>query len=109
MATATNEEIEYDFSQLDDTLISDHQKQTLLEYINQLKSQKRSANDDFNAFKLSTGSSRAGQRSLFCFVTDFANVLFHVSRSDRTNERTNLFSLSPQLLRFVFFLCRVRV
>jgi hypothetical protein len=56
MATTTADEIEYDFSQLDDTLINEHQKQTLIDYINQLKTQKRSAADDFNAFKLSTGS-----------------------------------------------------
>ncbi len=51
-----NEDLDFDFSQLDDTLISDQQKQTLLDYINQIKSQKRSINEEFNQFKLSTGS-----------------------------------------------------
>jgi hypothetical protein len=55
MATM-NEDLDFDFSQLDDTLISDQQKQTLLDYINQIKSQKRSINEEFNQFKLSTGS-----------------------------------------------------
>jgi DNA repair exonuclease SbcCD ATPase subunit len=53
MATM-NEDLDFDFSQLDDTLISDQQKQTLLDYINQIKSQKRSINEEFNQFKLST-------------------------------------------------------
>jgi hypothetical protein len=52
----TNDEIDFDLSQLDDTLISDTQKQTLIDYINQIKSQKRSINEEFNQFKLSTGS-----------------------------------------------------
>ena len=91
MATATTEEIEYDFSQLDDTLISDHQKQSLIDYINQLKSQKRSATDDFNAFKLSTGSSRTGQRSLFRFLTFILPTYYFLFLTKRTNER--IFSL----------------
>ncbi len=52
----TNDEIDFDFSQLDDSLISDNQKQLLIDYINQIKTQKRSINDEFNQFKLSTGS-----------------------------------------------------
>ncbi|CAF3369673.1 unnamed protein product, partial [Rotaria sp. Silwood2] len=54
MAT-TNDEIDFDFSQLDDTLISDNQKQNLIDYINQIKNQKRSISDELNQFKLSTG------------------------------------------------------
>ncbi len=54
--TTTNNEIDFDISQLDDTLISDNQKQTLIDYINQIKNQKHSINDEFNQFKLSTGS-----------------------------------------------------
>ena len=54
--TTANDEIDFDFSQLDDSLISDNQKQLLIDYINQIKSQKRSINDEFNQFKLSTGS-----------------------------------------------------
>ena len=50
MAT-NNDEIDFDFSQLDDTLISDNQKQSLIDYINQIKSQKRSITDEFNQFK----------------------------------------------------------
>jgi len=52
----TNDDIDFDLSQLDDTLISDNQKQTLTDYINQIKNQKRAINEEFNQFKLSTGS-----------------------------------------------------
>lgn len=55
-ATTTNDEIDFDISQLDDTLISDNQKQNLIDYISQIKNQKRSINDEYNQFKLSTGS-----------------------------------------------------
>jgi hypothetical protein len=54
--TTTNDEIDFDFSQLDDTLISDNQKQSLVDYINQIKNEKRSITDELNQFKLSTGS-----------------------------------------------------
>ncbi|CAF1115599.1 unnamed protein product [Rotaria sordida] len=53
--TTTNDDIDFDFSQLDDTLISDNQKQNLIDYINQIKNQKRSISDELNQFKLSTG------------------------------------------------------
>ncbi len=52
----TNDDIDFDLSQLDDTLITDNQKQTLIDYINQIKNQKRSINEELNQFKLSTGS-----------------------------------------------------
>lgn len=55
MATTTDP-IEFDLSQLDQTLISDEQKQNLIEYINRLQSEKRSTDEQFNAFKLSTGT-----------------------------------------------------
>lgn len=54
--TTTTDEIEFDLSQLDDTLISDQQKQALIDYINQIKSEKRLINEDFNQLKLSTGT-----------------------------------------------------
>ncbi|CAF5093883.1 unnamed protein product, partial [Rotaria sp. Silwood1] len=44
--TTTNDEIDFDFSQFDDTLISDNQKQNLIDYINQIKNQKRSISDE---------------------------------------------------------------
>lgn len=63
--TTTNDEIDFDISQLDDTLISDNQKQNLIDYINQIKTQKRSINDEFNQFKLSTGSIINNSKSSF--------------------------------------------
>ena len=51
----TTDDIDFDFSQLDDTLISDTQKQNLVDYINQIKTQKRSINEEFNQFKTTTG------------------------------------------------------
>jgi len=56
MMTTTTDEIDFDISQLNDTLINDQQKQTLLDYINQLKTQKNSIHEEFNQFKTSTGS-----------------------------------------------------
>ncbi|CAF3299727.1 unnamed protein product [Rotaria socialis] len=53
--TTNNDDVDFDFSQLDDTLISDNQKQNLVDYINQIKTQKRSIHDELNQFKLSTG------------------------------------------------------
>ena len=52
----TTDDLDFDLSQLDDTLISENQKQNLIDYINQLKTQKRSINDEFDQFKSSTGS-----------------------------------------------------
>ncbi|CAF0735863.1 unnamed protein product [Adineta steineri] len=63
MTTTTNDDIDFDFSQLEDTLISDNQKQSLLDYMNQIKSQKRSINDEFNQFKLSTGNNIKRRRT----------------------------------------------
>lgn len=54
--TTSTDEIDFDFSQFDDTLISENQKQNLIDYVNQLKNQKRSINDELNQFKSSTGS-----------------------------------------------------
>ena len=56
MTTANDDEIDFDFSQLDDTSISENQKQNLIAYVKQLQNQKRSINDELNQFKLSTGS-----------------------------------------------------
>ena len=56
MTTITStDEMEFDFSQLDDTLINDQQKQNLIDYVNQIQSQKRALHDELNNFKLSTG------------------------------------------------------
>ena len=52
----TTDDLGFDLSQLDDTLISENQKQNLIDYINQLQTQKRSINDEFDQFKSSTGS-----------------------------------------------------
>ena len=52
----TTDDLDFDLSQLDDTLISENQKQNLIDYINQLQTQKRSINDEFDQFKSSTGS-----------------------------------------------------
>ncbi|CAF1075218.1 unnamed protein product [Adineta ricciae] len=52
----TTDDLDFDLSQLDDTLISENQKQNLIDYINQLKTQKRSINDEFDQFKSSTGT-----------------------------------------------------
>ena len=57
MAATTTDEMEFDLSQLDDTLISDQQKQTLINYINQIQNDKHAINENFNQLKLSTGSS----------------------------------------------------
>jgi hypothetical protein len=71
--TTTNDEIDFDFSQLDDTLISDTQKQNLVDYISQIKNQKRSINEEFNQFKSSTGIVKYIRLSL---SIHFAIILF---------------------------------
>ncbi len=85
--TTINDEIDFDISQLDDTLISDNQKQTLIDYINQIKSQKRSINDEFNQFKLSTGSIKT-KNSLYLFILQYYNFFF---LTKRTNEYSFIF------------------
>jgi hypothetical protein len=94
MATTTDE-IDFDISQLDDTLISDNQKQTLIDYINQLKNQKHSINDEFNQFKLSTGSINIKTFIIF-FILQLLLFLF-------LTKRTNECSFFLVFLLFVFF------
>jgi hypothetical protein len=88
--TTINDEIDFDISQLDDTLISDNQKQTLIDYINQIKSQKRSINDEFNQFKLSTGSIKT-KNSLYLFILQYYHFFF---LTKRTNEHSFIFFCS---------------
>jgi hypothetical protein len=79
--TTTNDETDFDFSQLDDTLISDNQKQTLIDYINQIKSQKRSINDEFNQFKLSTGSIT----TKYFFTCSICQIIFFTKRTNESS------------------------
>lgn len=84
--TTTTDEIEFDLSQLDDTLINDQQKQTLINYINQIKNEKRAINEDFNQLKLSTGSNE--RINLLSSIKLFLQNHFIISFFN-TNERTN--------------------
>lgn len=100
MTTASSEDIDFDFSQLDDTLISDNQKQNLIDYINQIKSQKRSINDEFNQFKLSTGSIKI-ENFRHCY---FAKLLFHIFNFHKTNERMKFCCVFLSIF-FLFAIC----
>ena len=91
--TTTTDEIEFDLSQLDDTLISDQQKQALSDYINQIKSEKRSINEDFNQLKLSTGISDFDHQFIF------ANLII----SFNANERIFFFLLCFSIFSSNFF------
>lgn len=79
MATTTDE-IDFDLSQFDDTLISDQQKQNLIDYIHQIKSQKRAIGEEFDQLKLSTGSVES-----FFSLRRFILQYYHFSTA-RTNE-----------------------
>lgn len=79
--TTTTDEIEFDLSQLDDTLISDQQKQALSDYINQIKSEKRSINEDFNQLKLSTGI----YHERMSLIIDLFCKSYHFFQCERTN------------------------
>ena len=86
------EEIEFDFSQLDDTLINEQQKQSLIDYINQIKSQKRVIHDELHSFKASTGTERVTiqvcglNEDFFCRI--ISSLFFPFIK--RTNERTDV-------------------
>jgi hypothetical protein len=103
MATTTNDEIDFDFSQLDDTLISDNQKQNLVDYINQLKTQKRSINDELSSFKLSTGSISkkfyfSAQIKIFC------KTYYFLFLTKRTNEYSCYFIFFLLLVIFLYLI-----
>jgi hypothetical protein len=115
---ASTDEIDFDFSQLDETLINDQQKQHLIEYINQIKTQKRTIHEEFNTFKLSTGKMNVfNPDSCLNDPLYFAQLFFHffsyirLFSSDEKNERTNerhirlshlLFSIFCSLYIYVF-------
>ena len=85
------DEIEFDFSQLDDTLINDQQKQSLIDYINQIKTQKRVIHDELNSFKASTGTERVSiqvsslNEDFFCRLISSLFFSF-LEPNERTDE-----------------------
>lgn len=87
-----NDEIEFDFSQLDDTLINDQQKQSLLDYINQIKTQKRVIHDELTSFKASTGTERVSIQ-VSSLNEDFFCRIISSFLLNQTNERVWFFFL----------------
>ena len=56
--TTSSEPIEFDFSQLDESLLSEEQKQNFIDYVSEIQRQKRTIEDELNQLKLSSGTAR---------------------------------------------------
>ncbi|CAF4727621.1 unnamed protein product [Rotaria sp. Silwood1] len=87
--TTTNDEIDFDFSQFDDTLISDNQKQNLIDYINQIKNQKRSISDELNQYKLSTGNVKRRRTTKRQLLSN--SISLPIINNEQTNNLQTMF------------------
>ncbi|CAF1531864.1 unnamed protein product [Rotaria sp. Silwood1] len=87
--TTTNDEIDFDFSQFDDTLISDNQKQNLIDYINQIKNQKRSISDELNQYKLSTGHVKRRRTTKRQLLSN--SISLPIINNEQTNNLQTMF------------------
>lgn len=115
MATTTsNVEIDFDFSQLDETAINEQQKQNIIDYINQIQTQKRALHDELNSFKTSTGSSEKETKRVFSlrmmiqFLPVFISFSFGFRNVEKIHERTNeqisiIFFVEKQKINFFCF------